>query len=88
MTQALQYLIDGGEGQDGTLTPDVCRQLLYAGPAPSDEEAAGATDDPGIEYDRLIDQLPAQGLNFITGYPKAPFYARIANCLSYWTMTG
>lgn len=72
--QVLECL--GGERLPSGLTSDICAQLLL-------EEGTEAELEGGGE-----EVQTSGGLRYVTGYPAVPLYVRLADCMSYWSVTG
>ena len=67
---------DGGDGESG-LTPEACKQLLLTTEEDSEPSLEVTADSAGVE-----------GPCLMVGYPDAPLYERISDCMSYWLITG
>ena len=64
------------EKQPSGLTSDFCTRLLQ---------------DDETEKELKSDNGPAEangGLQYIAGYPAGPLYVRLADCTSYWAVSG
>lgn len=83
---------------DSGLTHQVCEQLLLD-PTPENtgvERVAGKSGgsvDAGGEFCRVdpgsaADEDTGEGPKFLMGYPDSPLYIRLADCMSYWLLTG
>ena len=62
------------------ITTDVCKQLLYGSASGEDV----VSDNPVA----LKDEELRGGLCFVMGYPLVPLYLRLADCFSYWMISG
>lgn len=95
IVQAIKSLVENGE--ESGLTPEVCEQLLL-------DSTPESTEFPGVEsvagesggsVDERVELCAGEagkdtegGLKFIIGYPDSPLYIRLADCMSYWLLTG